>query len=179
MLDFIRETGTRMTPSGSVRKMGLYKCSCGNIKEVCIYNVKSGKTKFCGCEAKRIITEVGKTKGKDRWNYKHGMFGTRFYNIYYGARNRCINTKDSNYRFYGAKGVKFEWGCFEDFMNDMYESYNKHIEEYGIKQTTLDRLDSKRHYCKENCRWATYKEQAREKIGMSELVNNIHKMKKL
>ena len=163
-----------MTPSGSTRKMGLYKCSCGNVKEVCIYNVKSGKTKFCGCENIRQITELGKVKGEKRWNRTHGMFGTRFYGIYYGARNRCLNSTDCNYRFYGAKGIEFKWDKFEDFMTDMYDSYNKHIEEYGIKQTTLDRLDRKKHYCKENCRWATYKEQAREKIGMSELVNNTH-----
>ena len=55
------------------------------------------------------------------------------------------------------KGVIFvaeEWRSFENFISDM-----------GLAPEgfTLDRLDNSKNYCKSNCRWATRKEQTRNR----------------
>ena len=55
--------------------------------------------------------------------------------------------------------VKNLWNSFEEFKNDMYESYVAHVKEYWERDTTIDRIDPSWNYCKENCRWATIKEQ--------------------
>jgi hypothetical protein len=45
----------------------------------------------------------------------------------------------------------------------MWESYEIHVKEYWEKNTTIDRINPNLNYCKENCRWATWKEQSLNK----------------
>jgi len=123
-----------------------FQCNCGKIVIRKNYTVISGNNKSCGCL---------KSDGK------HKMTKTRFYNIWSGVKNRCLNPNCNIYCNYGAKGIQIddEWLIFNNFNEDMYESYLEHSREFGEKQTTIDRIDSTGNYCKDNCRWATYSVQ--------------------
>jgi len=87
------------------------------------------------------------------------MTNTRFYRIFCGIKERCDNENRDNYNRYGGRGIKCEWKNFEEFKNDMYESYLIHFGKYG-KDTSIDRINNNGNYCKKNCQFSTIKIQA-------------------
>lgn len=101
-------------------------------------------------------------------NSTHGMSNKRIYNIWKGMRRRCNNPKYPKYKFYGGKGVRVcdEWnkpyGGFEKF-------YEWAISNGYDDDLTIDRIESDKDYCPENCRWISFMD------NIERAVNNPHK----
>lgn len=129
-------------------------CDCGNSKNIVSQSLLNGTTKSCGCLRKEQLSKRLRT---------HGMRKTRFYDIWYAMKRRCHDENSINYIYYGGRGIKVcdRWELFENFMDDMYESYIDHVREHGENQTTLDRVDPDGNYSPENTRWSTYTTQNR------------------
>lgn len=85
----------------------------------------------------------------------------RFYKIWADMKTRCLNPKCNKFYLYGGKGITVseEWLLYQNFYNDMWGDYLAHVEEFGERQTTLDRINENMGYSISNCRWATYAEQ--------------------
>ena len=88
------------------------------------------------------------------------MSNTRIYHIWTDMKTRCNCTNSNVYRLYGGRGIKSDkYKFFIDFYDDLFDSYIKHCKEYGVKNTTLDRIDVNGNYEPSNCRWVTLQEQ--------------------
>lgn len=89
-----------------------------------------------------------------RYNYKHGCYDSRLYNIWRHIKSRCNNPKDAKYHNYGGRGILVcsEWNDFVPFYEwAMSNGYTDELE--------IDRKDNNGNYCPDNCRWTTRKVQ--------------------
>ena len=115
-------------------------CECGAEKIVEGYQLRSGKTKSCGC---------------CRGNTKHGQSNTRLYRIWKDMKTRCLNPNHDGYERYGGRGITIcaEWLSFEKFYEWAIENgYNDNL--------TIDRINNELGYEPTNCRWETMETQA-------------------
>lgn len=130
------------------------RCECGTVVDTYSTSLLRGLTQSCGCLQRERTSISGKTS-----NLKHGFYNHPLYGVWDGMMRRCYKPATANYRNYGGRGIAVcdDWHSPEKFVTwGIASGYTKGL--------SLDRYpDNNGNYEPGNCRWATMKQQLRNK----------------
>ena len=131
------------------KNLWLCICDCDNSTLLTSSQFTKGHTKSCGCLKKSGDNRV-----------IHGHFRNRktspTYNSWSHMLQRCTNPNNKDYHLYGGRGIAVcqRWRMFANFLEDM-----------GMAPSNfqIDRINNDKGYDKHNCRWATRKQNCRNR----------------
>lgn len=131
-------------------KLWKCQCECGCFVVIRYSALSCGLTKSCGCLQKERVAQA---------NTKHGMNNTRIYKIWEDMHNRCHCKSYHGYKHYGGRGITI---C-QEWESDFRAFYDWAMANGYRDDLSIDRIDNDKGYEPSNCRWATQKQQLKNR----------------
>lgn len=134
----------------------LCKCKCGAEVVVLGNHLRTSKSLRCRQCARFVISQSHIVHGQAGSRIEDSR-GSRTYRRWTAMRARAASNKTLEAMFYAKRDIKCceRWASYENFLEDMGECpSDKH---------TLDRINNDLGYGADNCRWATQKQQQRNR----------------
>ena len=134
------------------KRRWLFRCRCGNTVIRLPVEVRKSLTKgcvpSCGCQLGKVLQT-------------HGMTRHPVYAVWRSMNDRCRLPTHQAWKNYGGRGITVcpEWQeSFEAFWADMGPTY--------VPGLTLEWKNNDAGYSPQNCKWATYAEQVKNRRPM-------------
>lgn len=125
------------------------QCDCGQSKIVRALHLRSGHTQSCGCLQIEAVSSSFTT---------HGESTSREFSTWLSMIQRCTNPKSTSYPGYGGRGITVDPRWINDF-----SAFLSHIGRAPSPGHQVDRIDNDGNYEPGNVRWATKKQNARNR----------------
>ncbi len=139
--------------NGKKRTFWRVICDCGKEKVTDGALLAGGHSKSCGCLQRETVAAASIARKRPHKDLR---------DIWYQIRERCCNPSNKAFSFYGASGICLcpEWkSSVWSFVNYVLD----HIGPRPSSGHTIDRINGKMGYLPGNIRWATRKEQSRNR----------------
>lgn len=146
----------------SIEKIMLKCPICGKVFYKKESNIKKVKGKpCCSLECSRISRQ----KYQD---LKISVSKDRLHHIWYGMIDRCYNSKNEHFCYYGQRGI-----CVFNKWKDDFRIFRQWALNNGYEDNlSIERIDVNGNYCPENCTWITMENQLKNKQNTLKVIYN-------
>ena len=99
-----------------------------------------------------------------------------FYTRWGHIIRRCTKPNHPRFHDYGGRGVGVcdSWMKFSSFRDDMFTSFIESTLVHGLLNTTIERVDNNRGYCRDNCIWETRTRQNQNRRKVQKQCSSEH-----